>query len=210
MEMWFIGDQICSRFSLEECISRLLIPAITGRSPPNEIFRKILALPIRLGGLGTCDLTKQAPIEYEASTKIVAQDNVMGVGKREYDYFCECAQIRIRDEIKADRRKRDRQQQDELLDAMEPREKKSLELASEKGASLWLSVLPLSKFGFTLHKRAFFDVLALRYGLQLKELPVYCECGASFSVEHALHVSCKKGGFPAIHHNELRDLLPTC
>ena len=86
---------------------------------------------------------------------------------------------------------------------MEPCEKKSLELASEKGASSWLSVLPLSEFGFTLHKRAFFDALALRYGLQPKELPVYCECGASFSVEHAL--SCKKGGFPAIRHNELRD-----
>ena len=37
----------------------------------------------------------------------------MGVGKWEYDYDCECAQIRIRDEIK-----RDRQQRDELLDAM--------------------------------------------------------------------------------------------
>ena len=29
-------------------------------------------------------------------------------------------------------------------------------------------------------------------------------CGASFSVEHVL--SCPKGGFPSIRHNELRDL----
>ena len=80
----------------------------------NEIFRKILALPIRLRGLGIRDPTKQAPIEYEASTKIFSPivDNIMGVGKREYDYDCECAQIRISDEIKADRQKRDTNQWD--------------------------------------------------------------------------------------------------
>ena len=31
-----------------------------------------------------------------------------------------------------------------------------------------------------------------------------CPCGSSFSVEHAL--SCPKGGFPIIQHNEFRDL----
>ena len=55
----------------------------------------------------------------------------MGVGKREYDYDCECAQIRIRDEIKADRQKQDRQQRDELLDVMLWNHvKRNLELAS--------------------------------------------------------------------------------
>ena len=33
----------------------------------------------------------------------------------------------------------------------------------EKGASLWLSVLPLDEFGFSLHKGEFRDALCLRY-----------------------------------------------
>ena len=35
-------------------------------------------------------------------------------------------------------------------------------------------------------------------------LPSSCACGASFSTEHAL--SCPKGGFPSLCHNEIRDL----
>ena len=36
-------------------------------------------------------------------------------------------------------------------------------------------------------------------------MPTSCACGAAFSVEHAL--SCPKGGFPSIRHNEIRDYL---
>ena len=31
-----------------------------------------------------------------------------------------------------------------------------------------------------------------------------CVCGANFTVEHVL--SCHCGGFPSIHHNEIRDI----
>ena len=34
--------------------------------------------------------------------------------------------------------------------------------------------------------------------------PSTCACGTKFSIEHAL--SCPKGGFPSIQHNEIRDL----
>ena len=39
---------------------------------------------------------------------------------------------------------------------------------------------------------------------QPSRIPINCECGNQFSVEHAL--SCPKGGFPSIRHNEIRDL----
>jgi len=41
--------------------------------------------------------------------------------------------------------------------------KRSIELASEKGASNWLFVLPLQEHSFSLHKIAFHDSVALRY-----------------------------------------------
>ena len=74
----------------------------------------------------------------------------------------------------------------------------------EKGASTWLTVLPLTDHGFTLHKSAFQDALALRYGWTPSKLQTKCECGHAFTVDHAL--SCAKGGFPTIRHNEIRDI----
>ena len=40
----------------------------------------------------------------------------------------------------------------------------ALDLATIRGAYAWLSALPLSEYGFTLHKAAFHDAIALRYG----------------------------------------------
>ena len=57
---------------------------------------------------------------------------------------------------------------------------------------------------FALHKGAFHDALALRYDWQPSRCPSNCACGTKFTVDHAL--SCPKGGFPSIRHNEIRDL----
>ena len=78
-----------------------------------------------------------------------------------------------------------------------------MDLAQEKGASTWLTVLAVEEFGFSLHKGAFRDALALRYGWALQNTPSTCSCGTTYSVEHAL--SCAKGGYPTIRHNEIRD-----
>ena len=71
-------------------------------------------------------------------------------------------------------------------------------------ASSWLTALPVEEFGFALHKGAFRDALALRYGWSPNRAPIYSDCGDPFSMNHAL--SCPKGGFPSICHNEIRDL----
>jgi len=34
-------------------------------------------------------------------------------------------------------------------------------------------------------------------------LPTKCVCGHGFTVDHAMN--CASGGFPTLHHNELRD-----
>ena len=80
----------------------------------------------------------------------------------------------------------------------------AMDLAREKGASTWLTVLPIEEHGFTLHKQAFRDAICLRYGWTPAHIPTNCPCGQAFSVHHAL--SCPKGGYPSIRHNEIRDL----
>ena len=49
--------------------------------------------------------------------------------------------------------------------------KRCVELASEKGASNWLSVLPAEEHGFHLSKGDFRDALCMRYGWTLPNLP---------------------------------------
>ena len=55
---------------LEHSISTKLIPALTGRPPPNDIERELLALPARLGGLALANPTQATNVEYHTSVKI--------------------------------------------------------------------------------------------------------------------------------------------
>ena len=80
-----------------------------------------------------------------------------------------------------------------------------VQLASEKGASSWLTALPVKEFGYLLNKQQFSDAICLRYNLKLKDCPKVCACGSDFSVNHAL--ICKKGGYVSMRHNWLRDEL---
>ena len=76
-----------------------------------------------------------------------------------------------------------------------------MDLASERGASSWLTSLPTEEHGFCMHKGAFRDALALRYGWSPQHTPMHGVCGASFTVRHAL--SYPRGGF---RHNEICDV----
>ena len=46
--------------------------------------------------------------------------------------------------------------------------------------------------------------MCLRYGWRPPHLPSHCVCGSGFTIEHAL--SCLRGGFPSIRHNEIRNI----
>ena len=79
-----------------------------------------------------------------------------------------------------------------------------MELSQEKGASIWLTALPINAHYFALHKSAFRDALSLRYHWPIHNQPSACSCGHAFSIDHAL--SCPTGGYPSIRHNEVRDI----
>ena len=77
------------------------------------------------------------------------------------------------------------------------------QLAAEKGASAWLTVLPLKEYGYLMNKQQFSDAIALRFNLNLKDCPKTCTCGQKYSANHAL--ICKLGGYVSLRHNSLRD-----
>ena len=79
------------------------------------------------------------------------------------------------------------------------------DFAQLKGASDWLTALPLASEEYILTKRQFFGEVSMRYWLPLKRLLSLCDCGKSFTLDHAL--SWLKGGFIHRRHDEIRDLL---
>ena len=79
-----------------------------------------------------------------------------------------------------------------------------LAIAQSNGASNWLTSLPIKDEGFHLNKREFWDAICLRFNWPIPFLPSTCVCSKPFDVSHSL--SCKKGGFVTLRHNEVRDI----
>ena len=190
---------------LETILHTILIPTISGRPAPNDVDRDVFALPTRLGGLGLCNPAKQCDLQFSASLSI-SKPLIESILLQDSEYSFECldAQMSAKSLIKQQRRDQATQAADDIKLRLTPEHLRVLDLASEKGASNWLSSLPITEFGFSLHKGAFVDALCLRYGWPPPGTATHCVCGAHFSVEHVL--SCPRGGFPSIRHNEIRDI----
>ena len=74
----------------------------------------------------------------------------------------------------------------------------------QTGFSNWLTVLPITEFGFDLSKQQFWEPKRLQYGWEISNLPIFCPCGSKFDIQHSM--GCKKDGFISIGHNDLREL----
>ena len=191
--------------TLENIIRSNFIPSLTGQPPPNDLNRALFALPARLGGLGIRNPVTASDMEFDVSRKICEPLVELALERRhDYPYECLEAQLSAKLAVKQLRCEMALQSAGELKGELSATSKRAMELASEKGASNWLTSLPIEEFGFCLHKGAFRDALALRYGWPPSNVPLHCVCGSTFTVEHVL--SCPRGGFPIIRHNEIRDV----
>ena len=85
-----------------------------------------------------------------------------------------------------------------------PTKANRVELATEKGSSNWLTVIPLIELDYNLNKKEFRDAIKLWYDWEITDTPMICSCGFQFSLDHAM--VCQRGGFIIQRHNERRDL----
>ena len=80
---------------------------------------------------------------------------------------------------------RERLQNDQMLhaedvfhdQALSQRGQRAMGLPQERGASSWLTALPLASHGFSLSKGEFRDALCMRYGWTPANIPTHCTDG---------------------------------
>ena len=190
---------------LENAIRHQLLPALTGRSGLTDLERDLLALPTRHGGLGISNPTKSANQQFNHSQRVTAPLTALILQQeRSYPRSVASEQGSLKGRIKAELRHAWAEEATRLRARLPTDLQHVMDCSSEKGASNWLNVLPLSELGFSLHKGAFRDAVCLRYGWKPPYMQSKCTCGKQFTVEHAF--SCMQGGFPALRHNDIRDI----
>ena len=176
---------------LEDAIRSQLIPEIVGR-PVNDTERDILALPYRYGGLGIQNPTQTASTEYSISRDVTSQlTNLILNQDSDVKKIDKSVLKEMKSRKKAEKEARFKEKVATLTDSLSENEVRSFSTAQEKGASSWLSALPIKSLGYSLNKQEFRDAICLRYGWPVKDAPRYCSCGKQNSTNHTL--ICSKG-----------------
>ena len=189
----------------DDVLTNKFLPAVTEKSVISDYDRKLFSLPVRLGGLGIPIYSESCSIEFENSQKM--SEYLIGkIVTQDSDYVVDPNREReIRGTLKREKIQRQNELLEVLREKMTQQQIRMNDIAQMKGASAWLTSLPLKEEGFVLNKREFFDALAFRYVWPLKRLPKNCACGRTFDMEHAL--TCMKGGYVHRRHDRIRDLI---
>ena len=137
-----ISDISCLFQPLEDVIQEKFIPSIVGRKV-SEVERRILALPVRFGGLGILNPVKTADVEYEASMKITASlKQLIYYQQQSLEHYNEDQVKELINKNKQDKGKRLTQEFEQIKSQVDDNLKRYLDLAREKGSGSWLNALP--------------------------------------------------------------------
>ena len=189
---------------LEETIREELIPAIVGRKV-TDLERKLISLPVRLGGLGINNPTLSADVEFHNSSFVT--QNLTALIEQQETNLDSYNLSQVKKDIQQVQMEKEElllERLEEVKNYVDEKLKRSIELACEKGAGAWLTALPLQAMGYVLNKQEFRDGICLRYGWPIPNTPSFCGCGQKNNVDHTLN--CMLGGYVSMRHNKIRDL----
>ena len=187
---------------LEHAIADLLVAAITEHVTTQE-ERHLLELPLPLGGLGLVNPARIASQVYEATVKITGPlvRQIVEQAHKPPD------ETEIKTLQTSARREKDeclKMQCEQVRESLPGKTERAVELALEKGASNWLTVIPIKEMNFNLNKREFRDAIKLRYDWEITDISAIYTCGDLFTVDQAM--VCRRGGLIIQRHNEIWDL----
>ena len=193
---------------VDTLIADKLIPTLFGTHNLDVHRSNVTSLKTSDGGLGISKLSIEAKDQYSAS-RIVTGLHVHSIMQQENEMRRTDEQGRSANDLKSEsvsqKREAQRSRKDEILRTIPDSLRPYIEQAQDKGASAWLSAIPLREQQLDLNKEEFRDALRIRYNMRLEDLPSKCVCGENFDLDHAL--ICKKGGFISARHNNLRDFF---
>ena len=173
--------------------------------------RDLLELNPSNGGLGIASVSKESSRQYMASKKIT-ENHVNSIIHQNRFMIETNSDGKSSDELRAETRNQLRKEKLEQITTIHNKltgdTKNYVKQACDKGASSWLTTLPLKDQNLDLNKAEFTDALRMRYNETLNDLPSFCPCGKTFDMKHAMN--CKKGGFVSGRHDNIRDLLTVC
>ena len=146
-------------YKLEYHIKDTFLPVILGKLFIPDNLRNIFSLPARMGGLGITNICETADLEYKHST--MATKNLVDAIYHQRKTYSpdEDHQRETAAKIRSSREEFNKQTKEQIISELSPTTCRQLELLSEKGASCWLTSLPLKDYGFLLNKQEFHDAL---------------------------------------------------
>ena len=191
---------------IDSLLNEKFLPTIfDSDSPFEKPLSDLFTLSPKLGGLGIPSLERDSPRQFEAS-KLVTENHVNSIIEQSPRMKTpERSWQTVKSQLQQKKNENAKSMIKEIDDALPSKTLRQVNQARDKGASLWLNAIPYEQHGFNLNKQEFRDSIRLRYDMRLKDLPQKCACDEVFSVEHAL--SCKKGGFVAQRHDNVKNML---
>ena len=128
-----------------------------------------------------------ADLEYESSKKITKHLTQLIFDQNTSVENLNQASIKeIKSRVLLEKNKRFQVELELIKSLVDPLTAKSIEFATEKSASSWLTALPLKSMGYVLNKQEFRDAICLRYNWTIADIPHHCACGKPNNVVHKL------------------------
>ena len=146
-----VSDEVVE--CLEAKLRHSFIPSVSGKCSIRDVERDWLALPNRLGGMGIINPVQFSGNQYRASVAITrpfVECLLRGESELPYEVMVEQSdlireQSSLRQEVLKTRAAL-------VREAVPSDRQRLLDVACQRGASVWLSTLPIKELGFDLHK----------------------------------------------------------
>ena len=119
------------------------MPSIVEGREINDELRLILNLPARMGGMGFLNTSEEADQEYQNSIAATAKLTDAIYNQHPKFTMNEEEQVKIVDDIRKRKDQRWKDLKEQSLNVASDHMKHILKLASEKGASTWLTSIPM-------------------------------------------------------------------
>ena len=141
---------------LKQTIRAYLLPALSGKCAFSDAERQLISLPSCLGGLGITDSCVSSAFQFDASPRLTGP-LVSLLLEQDLQFIIEILneQLALKQEIHLENHRRSEELAASLHPLLSTELQHARELACLKGASSWLTVLPLDEHGFSLHKGDF-------------------------------------------------------